>query len=505
LALSAQWLHFLGVTETFPVRPWSTRLAASAAAFIVALGLTVLAGWFSHTLGLVQLLPHLRPMTRNTAACFLLCGLALLMVARGSRRWPVVVCAGLVSAVSVLTLVEYVFPVNVGIDEFLGSSYITANLSSLGRMSQPTAACFGMASMGLLLPPKILSKPYALWLGLVGSIIAAVGIATSMAFALGSSNAFGWSNVTGAAPLTGVGLWVLGVGMLALAWRVETDPVGTPRWLPISVALAVATSTVGLWQALIAEGHAAFGLLPAVVLGGGCLMAPILGLTVFMAQRAHARANDLRRSEARKAAILDSALDCVVTIDHAGCITEFNRSAERTFGYRRDEVLGKLLAEVIIPPSLREHHARGFARYLATGEARVLERRIEMTAIRADGTEFPVELAITRIPLDGPPSFTGYLRDITERKHSEAELRRSEALLAGAQRISSTGSFSWRVATDEIRWSDEAYRIYGIDPGVPVTFDLIRSRVHPDNLPMWRKSSIARGARAATSTMRAAC
>ena len=154
--------------------------------------------------------------------------------------------------------------------------------------------------------------------------------------------------------------------------------------------------------------------------------------------------DELRRSEARKAAILDSALDCIVTIDHEGRITEFNPAAERTFGYRRDEVVGKQLADVIIPPSLREKHRLGFARYLATGEARMLGKRIELTAIRADGSEFPVELAITRIPLDGPPSFTGYLRDITERKRAEEELRRSEAFLAEGQRLSLTGSFSWR-------------------------------------------------------------
>src|SRR6266550_8108373 len=103
---------------------------------------------------------------------------------------------------------------------------------------------------------------------------------------------------------------------------------------------------------------------------------------------------ELKRSEARKAAILDSALDCIVTIDHEGRITEFNPAAERTFGYRRDGVMGKHLADVMIPRSLREEHRRGLARYLATGEARVLGRRIEMTAVRAGGSEFPVELAI---------------------------------------------------------------------------------------------------------------
>ena len=81
--------------------------------------------------------------------------------------------------------------------------------------------------------------------------------------------------------------------------------------------------------------------------------------------------------------------------------------------------MGKQLADVIIPPSLREKHRRGLTRYLDTREARMIGRRVEMTAVRADGTEFPCELAISRIPLDGPPSFTGYLRDITERKQSE--------------------------------------------------------------------------------------
>ncbi len=196
---------------------------------------------------------------------------------------------------------------------------------------------------------------------------------------------------------------------------------------------------------------------------------------------------ELKRSEVRKAAIVDSALDCIVTIDHEGCITEFNPPAEHTFGYRRDEVLGKHLADVIIPPSLREKHRQGFARYLATSEARVLGKRIEMTAVRADGSEFPVELAITRIPLEGPPSFTGYLRDITERKRAEQELRRSEAFLGEAQHLSRIGSFSWRVATDEIAWSEQLYRIFQIDRDAQVTFELIGTRIHPEDLSVFQE------------------
>jgi PAS domain S-box-containing protein len=204
-------------------------------------------------------------------------------------------------------------------------------------------------------------------------------------------------------------------------------------------------------------------------------------------EKLHQEERELKRSEARNAAILDSALDCIVTIDHEGCITEFNPAAEHTFGYPRDEVLGKHLADVIIPPSLREKHRQGFARYLATGEARVLGKRIEMTAVRADGSEFPVELAITRIPLEGPPSFTGYLRDITERKRAEQELRRSEAFLAEAQHLSRIGSFSWRPGTDEITWSEQLYRIFQIDRDAPVTFELIGTRIHPEDLSIFQE------------------
>jgi PAS domain S-box-containing protein len=176
-----------------------------------------------------------------------------------------------------------------------------------------------------------------------------------------------------------------------------------------------------------------------------------------------------------------------VTIDCEGRVTEFNPAAERTFGYRRGEVVGKQLADVIIPPVLREKHRRGLARYLATGAAQMIGSRVEMTAVRADGSEFPVELAISRIPLEGPPSFTGYLRDITERKQSEEELRRSAAYLAEAQKLSMTGSFGWNVSADEHFWSDETFGIFEYDVSTKITLQLILDRVHPQDVPLVRQ------------------
>jgi PAS domain S-box-containing protein len=113
-------------------------------------------------------------------------------------------------------------------------------------------------------------------------------------------------------------------------------------------------------------------------------------------------------------------------------VVEFNPAAERTFGYRREQAIGSEMAELIIPPALRARHRSGFSRLLATGEERLVDRRIELTGMRADGAEFPVELTITRIQLPGPAMFTGYLRDISERKRAEAELRASRARIVDA-------------------------------------------------------------------------
>jgi PAS domain S-box-containing protein len=140
----------------------------------------------------------------------------------------------------------------------------------------------------------------------------------------------------------------------------------------------------------------------------------------------HPRAGDFTTTEARQRAVLDAALDCVISIDHRGLVTYFNASAERTFGYVADEVIGRELAEVIMPPSARDAHRGGLARYLLTEEARILDRRIELIAMRADGREFPIELTVTRVDLPDGPGFTGFVRDITDRVRAERELRAAQ-------------------------------------------------------------------------------
>ncbi len=147
---------------------------------------------------------------------------------------------------------------------------------------------------------------------------------------------------------------------------------------------------------------------------------------------AEARAGVLATSEARQRAILETALDAVISIDRYARVTYVNSAFERTFGYRAAEVIGRDLAETIVPPSLREAHRRGLARHLETGQVSILNRRIEMPAMRADGTEFPAEVAVTYTGEPGQPAFTGYVRDITDRRRAEQELIASRARLVAA-------------------------------------------------------------------------
>ncbi len=186
----------------------------------------------------------------------------------------------------------------------------------------------------------------------------------------------------------------------------------------------------------------------------------ITGRTV--AEEARRRADlAIKESEARKAAILNSALDSIVSMDAAGRIVEVNAAAERMFGRSSREVVGSSLAETIIPAHLRNAHEGGLARHLREGTSTVLGRRVELTAQRRDGRTFPVEVSIARVEQAGPPTFTGFIRDITEAKQAQDDLLRSHARLRTLSEVSTV------LATDVTDYQQLIDRI------VRMTADLI--------------------------------
>ncbi|MGZ4202599.1 MAG: putative bifunctional diguanylate cyclase/phosphodiesterase, partial [Thermoleophilaceae bacterium] len=128
----------------------------------------------------------------------------------------------------------------------------------------------------------------------------------------------------------------------------------------------------------------------------------------------------LRSSEAAKQAMLGGAIDCVIGMDSEGRVVEFNPAAERAFGYERAETIGRPVSELIVPPSARAAHDEGLRRFAAERTPGMLiDQRVEMSAMRKDGSEFPIELTVTYIDVEGELLFTGFVRDITERRESE--------------------------------------------------------------------------------------
>jgi PAS domain S-box-containing protein len=257
----------------------------------------------------------------------------------------------------------------------------------------------------------------------VASVLIAIGAATAalwIAFHLAKQRAvftnFGAALVMGAA--------VVGMHFTAVA---------AANFDPASICLAAGTRLDGDWMAYTIGGFT-FVILTATMLLSAYdarLSSAIASGAEKLRQaneqlelRVRERTQTLAREEARKDAILRGALDCIVSMDAGGCITEWNPAAERTFGYVRSEALGRRLAELV--PDL--------APYVVAGETNAIGRHIELNAVRRNGEPFPVEVAITVMEAADEPVFTAHLRDITERKRAEEELRKSrDAARAGSQ------------------------------------------------------------------------
>jgi len=159
--------------------------------------------------------------------------------------------------------------------------------------------------------------------------------------------------------------------------------------------------------------------------------------------------SDLQERETKTRRIIDSALDAVLSMDERGRITEWNAQAATMFGWQRDDALGCALSELLIPPQYRDAHDKGMRHFLDTGEGPLLNRRIEMTARRRDGSEFPVEVSIAPYRIDGKWEFSGFVRDITEKRLAEESARRHREMemeVAHANRVATVGQLSASIA-----------------------------------------------------------
>lgn len=158
--------------------------------------------------------------------------------------------------------------------------------------------------------------------------------------------------------------------------------------------------------------------------------------------------NELDKSEHRMRTIVESSIDSIVALDRDGQILEFNSAAEQCFGYKKSEVLGKLVSPLIVPQRYRKYFDQGMAEFRETGSGAFLGNRVEIILMRSDGSEFPVELAIDVAPGEDSEILIGYIRDISERSEAENQRRQLETQLQQAQKMEAIGQLTGGIAHD---------------------------------------------------------
>jgi PAS domain S-box-containing protein len=398
----------------------------------VAFGAFIFLGWIFGIDVLTNLVPGWPRVSRLSALGFLTCGVALWFATLARGRLPVV-AATLPIAIGILSLLRYAFGWDAYIDQFSLEPFPSGpDAETLPRMAPSTAVafcCFGASLLCARAPAtRVAHQALAIivvifgWLGLSRYVFGGEALIPFVNVAAHGSIVF---------ILVGVGALTL-CSDVGIAKLLASDGVGgsiARRLLPAAILAPLAAGAF----ALHSERNGLLGYETAVSVFALSAVLVFSAFVLINAARGE-RADDSRRraeqrlrlSEERNQLIVETALDAVVTMNGAGHITGWNSQAERMFGWTRGEALGRELAELIIPERLRDDHRNGMRRYIETGMARVLNKRIEMTALHRSGREVPVELAITPIGFGDDLVFSGFIRDITGRTQAEAALRESE-------------------------------------------------------------------------------
>jgi PAS domain S-box-containing protein len=422
-------------------RSSAALVAAASGASVAALGGLVVAGWLTIALALIQVLPGLPPMHYNTAIGFMICGAALLSAALELRR-PTALLGGLAAAVGLATLVEYLFHVDLGIDQLLIEAYIFTGVSDPGRMAPNSASALALIGVALLsLSHRTASRARHLCPALLGSVVIALGTAAVVGYAASVPGAYGWGSFNRMAVHTALGFIMLGGGIIGLAWRgAQGESREAPPWLPTLVAVGVGTVTLCMWYALgvaprseplhptWAAPAGAQSTLSTVTLLVGLLSTLLLWWSVRAGQisRRHARSLEATNAALNQeikarthieetmhqlAAIVESSDDAILATTLDGQILNWNPGAERLYGYAQQEVLGKHISLL----HTRKYEDVGLAARIGTGQ-RVSQ--LETVNLTKDGRQIDVSLTVSPV-LDRTGRIIGastIARDITDRK-----------------------------------------------------------------------------------------
>lgn len=323
------------------------------------------------------------------------------------------------------------------------------------------AGIWSMHFIGMLSYRMRMAMEYDPWLTLFSMVIA-IGVAYGVLLIVTRERLSIGSILVGAV-LLGAGICGMHyTGMAAM--RMDAKLLYIPGIFFLSVAIAMGASAAALWMAFTLARHnsplrnfyqiGAAGIMGLAICGmhytgmwasvmipyadcrydpnqdytqlavavagiTGIILAIALAVGIYRKTQMEIQ---LQESEAKLRALFDNALDAIITMDEAGRITEWNKQAELTFGWTRDEAVGGVLGDMIVPEEFRERHTAGMAHFLASGDGPILNQRIELEALTKGGARIPIELSVNAQKLQESYQFTAFLRDITTRKKAEENI-----------------------------------------------------------------------------------
>ena len=419
--------------------------AIASGVFTIALGTVVLTGWYTGNKILVQVLPQFVPMQYNTALGFLLCGTGMLL-GIFKNRYISLAIGILLILLGGLTLFEYIFSLNIGIDELFMKHDIVVKTSHPGRMAPNTASCFVLFG-GTLLFSLFSRKPAyeSLYKSIIASLIFAFSIVALSGYMTHLESAYGWGNLTRMAVHTSAGFVVLSIGLLIYLWLHDIDDITTlPYWLPVPIAIGSLTVTLCLWQAhyfernvIVDVGSNASGqpyLLPASLVVG-VLFSVALSFTFHFAMVSNKRAGkiaEINRNLAyeiseRKASdenyqlLVSSVKDyAIFTTSPEGIMNSWNEGVKAIKGYEADEVIGKHISMFYTEEDVKS----GEIEHKLQKAKEDGECEDEGWRIKKDGSRFWANVVITA-KHDKNGILIGYTkvtRDFTDRKKNEESL-----------------------------------------------------------------------------------
>ncbi len=424
------------------VTRWS---AVAAGALATAVGAVVMVGWLLRVDAVVQLRPDTVPMQFNTALAIAVCGVGLLVIgsARQCRLGALLGAAVVVLGSAVLT--EYVANVDLGINNFFVKNHIAASAGTTVRMAPNTALGLILCGLNLMILGRLIEVKRRFWIvGMVTVLTLAIGGVSVIGYAANIEPLFRWSDLTGMAPQTAAGLTILGLGMLVRWYQDLGDHAARLGHYELLLLFGGLITSLLLWLGL-SDALGGESALPETTFVTGSVLTVLLSLAVHLGRRAAIRARDLakayddlkletehrqraeqalRLTEERAELIIDVSHQAFLSTDAAGLIIDWNRHAEATFGWSKEEAVGRLIDDLILPERIRPGMHAARAGFLETGEAPV-NTLVEIPALHRDGYEFPLEVSVTPILLPNGYIFAAFLQDITERKKREDELARS--------------------------------------------------------------------------------